>query len=455
MLLVGPPGTGKTLLARAVAGEANSPFYSISGSDFVEMFVGVGASRVRDLFGEAKKNSPAIIFIDEIDAVGRHRGSGLGGGHDEREQTLNQLLVEMDGMDSSHEAVIVIAATNRPDVLDSALLRPGRFDRRVHVDLPPYQGRLEIFKVHVKKVKLGADVDLKAVARRTQGKSGAEIESIVNEAALLAAKRYAKAISHEDMLEATDKVLYGKERRSLKLDEEDKKITAYHEAGHAIIGLHLKSTDPVIYVTMIPKGQSLGATHFESKPNRVNFSYQELEVQLATLMGGRVAEEYLNQNPTSGAAMDIKMATNYAKAMVMEWGMSEKLGMVNYGDENQGNLMAGFHERPYSEETARLIDSEISRLLKEAHQKAKAIINEKKDILEIMATALLEFESMQRADLDKIMEGTFSFEEKRKELAAVDQDEAVAPPPLPVSIQKEIKRRQKKKRSDGPELHPT
>jgi len=438
VLLIGSPGTGKTLIAKAVAGEAGVPFFSISGSDFVEMFVGVGASRVRDLFEQAKKNSPCIIFIDEIDAVGRHRGSGLGGGHDEREQTLNQLLVEVDGMESS-EGVIIIAATNRPDVLDSALQRPGRFDRTVMVDLPDFKGRLEILKVHTRNVKIADDVDLKEMANRTPGASGADIQNMINEAALFAARKKRSAVTQQDLRYAQEKVTFGKERKSHVMDEEDKCTTAWHEAGHAFIGLHLNTPDKVSKVTCIARGRSLGATHFEQKKNRVNYKKQELIDQLAVLMGGRVAEEIINKDSSSGAQMDIKQATSIARSMVCEWGMSDKVGMVNFGEDSQKNLMAGFQEREYSETTANMIDEEVKRLCDEAYLRAKSLLEENYDVLKLMAETLLEFETLEREDLDKIMDGTFNHEEKRAKLMDFQAKLQKAPPPPPDSLKKKNK----------------
>lgn len=446
VLLIGPPGTGKTLIAKAVAGEAGVPFFSISGSDFVEMFVGVGASRVRDLFDQARKHAPCIIFIDEIDAVGRHRGSGLGGGHDEREQTLNQLLVEIDGMESA-EGVIILAATNRPDVLDTALLRPGRFDRSVYVDLPDYVGRLAILKVHTRNVKLAEDVDLKEIARRTPGASGADLQNIVNESALLAARKHRAAVTQADIRYAQEKVQLGKERKSLTLDEEDKRTTAWHEAGHALLGLYLNTPDKVSKVTSIPRGRSLGATHFEQKKNRVNYKKKELLDQLVVAMGGRVAEEMINHDASSGAQMDIKQATSIARAMVCEWGMSEKIGMINYGEDNQRNLMAGFHEREFSEETALQIDQEIKRLLDEAYNKAKEILTEKQDILKLIAESVLEFETLEREDLDNIMAGTWNPEEKRAKMNEFTASTQKSPPPISPKMRKTFK----KKRGDNPQ----
>ena len=435
VLLVGSPGTGKTLTAKAVAGEANVPFYSISGSDFVEMFVGVGASRVRDLFEQARKNSPSIIFIDEIDAVGRHRGSGLGGGHDEREQTLNQLLVEIDGMDTV-SGVIVLAATNRPDVLDKALLRPGRFDRSVTVETPDYFGRLAILKVHARKIKIDDSVNLKEIARRTSGSVGADLENILNEAALYAAKKRRKAVNHEDLRYAQEKVQFGKERKSMVMNEDDIKTTAWHEAGHALISMLLKTSDSVTMVTRVPRGQSLGATHFELKKNRVSYRKQELLDQLNVLMGGRCAEEIINKDPTSGAQMDIKQATSISRSMVCQWGMSDKVGMINYGENENSNLMAGFHEREFSEETARLIDLEVKRFLDEAYTASMKLLSENYDKLSLISSMLIEFESLDKDDLDNILKGNFSVDEKRRKVQDFESGKRRVPPPLPKGIKK-------------------
>src|SRR3989475_13092043 len=371
VLLVGPPGTGKTLLARAIAGEGNVPFFSISGSDFVEMFVGVGVSRVRDMFEQGKKSAPCIIFIDEIDAVGRHRGHGLGGGHDEREQTLNALLVEMDGFDTQ-EGVIIVAATNRPDVLDPALLRPGRFDRQITVNLPDVKGREEILRVHAKKVKLAEGVDLAVVARGTPGYSGAELANVINEAALLAARRGLKGITLAELEEARDKVRWGKERRSLALSEKEKQNTAYHEAGHALLLELLPHTEPLHKVTIIPRGPSLGSTMWLPEEDKYTNRKNELLAGLAVSMGGRVAEEIIFGDITNGARGDIKMATAIARRMVCEWGMSEKMGMVEYGDHEDYVFLGRdiSRARDYSEATAEQIDQEVKKLLDDAYQLA-------------------------------------------------------------------------------------
>jgi len=381
ILMVGSPGTGKTLLARAIAGEADVPFFSISGSDFVEMFVGVGASRVRDMFEQGKKSAPCLVFIDEIDAVGRHRGHGMGGGHDEREQTLNALLVEMDGFDTQ-EGIIIIAATNRPDVLDPALLRPGRFDRQVTVSLPDVKGRLEILKVHVKKIKLAADVDLGVIARGTPGFSGAELANLINEAALLAARKNLKAVTLLEMEEARDKVRWGRERRSLALSEEDKRKTAYHEAGHAILNVILPNTDPLHKVTIIPRGPSLGSTMFLPEKDKFSYHKNEMLDELIVLMGGRVAEEIVLDDIASGAMGDIRMATNLARSMVCEWGMSTELGMVEYGDGGSGETFLA-REKPknYSEATAQKIDLEIKRIIDEAYAKATELLTQHRNNL--------------------------------------------------------------------------
>jgi cell division protease FtsH len=405
VLLVGHPGTGKTLLARAVAGEANVPFFSISGSDFVEMFVGVGASRVRDLFEQGKKNAPCIIFIDEIDAVGRHRGAGLGGGHDEREQTLNQLLVEMDGFESN-EGVILIAATNRPDVLDPALLRPGRFDRRVVVPLPDVRGREEILRVHTRKIPLADDVDLSILARGTPGFSGAELSNMVNEAALNAARNNRKSVLMYDFELAKDKVLMGAERKSMLLTEEEKKVTAYHEAGHAIVAALMPHADPLHKVTIIPRGMALGVTMQLPETDKHNYTLDYLNTQIAVMMGGRLAEEiFLNQMST-GAGNDIERATEMSRKMVCEWGMSS-LGPLTFGKKEEqiflGRELA--QHRDFSEETAREIDSEVRRLVNAGYEKAKNIILENRDALVRIALALLEREVLDASELKLILEG--------------------------------------------------
>ena len=405
VLLVGPPGTGKTLLARAVAGEANVPFFSISGSDFVEMFVGVGASRVRDLFEQGKKNAPCIIFIDEIDAVGRHRGAGLGGGHDEREQTLNQLLVEMDGFESN-EGVILMAATNRPDVLDPALLRPGRFDRRVVVNRPDVRGREEILRVHTRKIPLADDVDLAVLARGTPGFSGADLANMVNEAALAAARQNRKAVLQYDFEVAKDKVLMGVERKSLILSDEEKKVTAYHEAGHALVAAKMPHSDPVHKVTIIPRGMALGVTMQLPIDDRHNYTKEYLETMISIMMGGRLAEElFLNQMST-GAGNDIERATEMARKMVCEWGMSQ-LGPLTFGKKEEqiflGREIA--QHRDYSEATAIQIDEEVRKLVGEGYTTAKNILTENKDVLERIAAALLEREVLDANEIKLLVEG--------------------------------------------------
>lgn len=408
VLLVGPPGTGKTLLAKAVAGEADVPFFSISGSDFVEMFVGVGASRVRDMFAQAKKNSPCILFIDEIDAVGRHRGAGLGGGNDEREQTLNQLLVEMDGFDAN-ENVILIAATNRPDVLDPALLRPGRFDRQVTVSNPDIKGREEILKVHVKKVPLAKDVDLSVIARGTPGFSGADLANLVNEAALLAARKNKRKVTSKDFDEAKDKVLMGNERKSMAMDEKEKMLTAYHEAGHAICGLFTDGADPIHKATIIPRGRALGMVQYLPEKDRYSFTRQQMLARLVSVMGGRAAEEikFGHDEVTSGASSDIAAATNLARSMVTEWGMSDTLGPVLYA-ENSGEVFLGksvTQNKNMSEETARLVDAEIKRLVTEGHDKAVALLKEKSKEWELLAQALMEYETLTGEDIQAVIKG--------------------------------------------------
>lgn len=408
VLLVGPPGTGKTLLAKAVAGEANVPFFSISGSDFVEMFVGVGASRVRDMFAQAKKNSPCLLFIDEIDAVGRHRGAGLGGGNDEREQTLNQLLVEMDGFEAN-ENVILIAATNRPDVLDPALLRPGRFDRQVTVSNPDIKGREEILQVHVRKVPLAKDVKLSVVARGTPGFSGADLANLVNEAALLAARKNKHKVTSKDFDDAKDKVLMGNERKSMAMDEKEKELTAYHEAGHAICSMFTEGSDPIHKATIIPRGRALGMVQQLPEKDRYSLSRKQMHSRLLVLMGGRVAEEirFGHDAVTSGASGDIQMATNLARSMVTEWGMSDKLGPVLYA-ENSGEVFLGksvTQSKNVSEETARMVDAEIVKLITDAHEKATKLLTEKKKEWEALAEALLEYETLTGDEIKEVLKG--------------------------------------------------
>jgi cell division protease FtsH len=408
VLLVGPPGTGKTLLARAIAGEANVPFFTISGSDFVEMFVGVGASRVRDMFEQGKKNAPCIIFIDEIDAVGRHRGAGLGGGNDEREQTLNQLLVEMDGFEAN-EGVILIAATNRPDVLDPALLRPGRFDRQVVVPNPDVMGREQILKVHMRKVPLAPDVDPRVVARGTPGFSGADLANLVNEAALLAARKNKRLVTMADFEDAKDKVLMGAERRSMVMTDEEKKLTAYHEAGHAIVGLNVPQYDPLHKVTIIPRGRALGVTMSLPERDRLSMSRQYCVSRLAMVFGGRVAEELVfgHENVTNGATDDIRQATRLSRAMIMEWGMSEKLGPVRY-NANEQEVFLGHsvtQSQNLSEATAELIDSEIRKLIDDAEGHARRILTERRGDLETLANALLEHETLSGEEVKALLRG--------------------------------------------------
>ena len=408
VLVVGPPGTGKTLIARAVAGEANVPFFTISGSDFVEMFGGVGASRVRDMFEQAKKNAPCIIFIDEIDAVGRHRGAGLGGGNDEREQTLNQLLVEMDGFEAN-EGVILIAATNRPDVLDPALLRPGRFDRQVVVPNPDVVGREQILKVHVRKVPLAPDINLKTIARGTPGFSGADLMNLVNEAALTAARRNKRMVTQAEFEEAKDKVMMGAERKSLVMTEEEKLLTAYHEGGHAIVGLNVIATDPIHKATIIPRGRALGMVMQLPERDKLSMSLEQMTSRLAIMMGGRVAEELVfgREKVTSGAASDIEQATRLARMMVTRWGLSEELGTVSYG-ENQDEVFLGMsvsRTQNASEATVQKIDSEIKRLVEEGYQQATKILTEKRADLEALAKGLLEYETLTGDEIQDLLKG--------------------------------------------------
>ncbi len=405
-LLLGAPGTGKTLLARAVAGEANVPFFSISGSDFVEMFVGVGASRVRDLFDQGKKHAPCIIFIDEIDAVGRHRGAGVGGGHDEREQTMNQLLVEMDGFESN-EGVILLAATNRPDVLDPALLRPGRFDRQIVVDMPDINGREGILKVHTRKIPLGQDVELRTLARGTPGLSGADLANVVNEAALLAARKDRANVTMADFEEARDKVMMGPERKSMLLSDDEKKRTAFHEAGHALVARYIPEADPLHKVTIVPRGRALGVTWLLPVDDRHNFSQSMLDAKIAVLLGGRAVEKLIFNDLTNGAREDIEKASSIARKMVCEWGMSEALGPLNFGGKEEqiflGREIA--QHRDYSEQTAVLIDEEVRRIVDKAGTRADKIINENVEKLKDVANALLEREILDREQVEKILRG--------------------------------------------------
>ena len=408
VLMIGAPGTGKTLLAKAIAGEAKVPFFTISGSDFVEMFVGVGASRVRDMFEQAKKHSPCIIFIDEIDAVGRHRGAGLGGGHDEREQTLNQLLVEMDGFEGN-EGVIVIAATNRPDVLDPALLRPGRFDRQVVVPLPDIRGREQILKVHMRKVALGDNVKANIIARGTPGFSGADLSNLVNEAALFAARANKKFVDMEEFERAKDKIMMGAERRSLVMSEEEKRLTAYHEAGHAIVGRLVPSHDPVYKVTIIPRGRALGVTMFLPEEDRLSYSKELLDSQISSLFGGRIAEELIfdKSKVTTGASNDIERATQLARNMVTKWGLSEKLGPLTYNEED-GEVFLGrsvTQHKAISDETSHTIDKEIRNIINKNYKRSEQILKKNIDKLHLMADALIKYETIDADQIDDIMKG--------------------------------------------------
>src|SRR5450631_266983 len=408
VLLVGPPGTGKTLIARAVAGEANVPFFTISGSDFVEMFVGVGASRVRDMFEQAKKNAPCIIFIDEIDAVGRHRGAGLGGGNDEREQTLNQLLVEMDGFETN-EGIIIIAATNRPDVLDPALLRPGRFDRQIVVSIPDIAGREKILRVHIRKVPLAPDVDLRVIARGTPGFSGADLMNLVNESALLAARRGKRVVTRAEFEDSKDKIMMGAERRTMVMTEDEKKLTAYHEAGHALVSVSMDASVPIHKATIIPRGRSLGMVQSLPERDQISQSFEQLTALLAMSMGGRVAEELVfgKDKVTSGAASDIQQVTKIARAMVTRLGFSEKLGTVMYG-ENQEEVFLGYslgRQQNISEETAKTIDEEVRRLVHEAHVSATRILTERREDLETLAKGLMEFETLSGDEIGGLLQG--------------------------------------------------
>ncbi|MCH7937265.1 MAG: ATP-dependent zinc metalloprotease FtsH, partial [Proteobacteria bacterium] len=408
ILLVGEPGCGKTLLAKAIAGEADVPFFSISGSDFVEMFVGVGASRVRDLFKQAKENSPCIIFLDEIDAVGRKRGTGLGGGHDEREQTLNAILVEMDGF-ATDEKIIVMAATNRPDVLDPALLRPGRFDRQVTVPNPDILGREKILKVHMRNIPLAPDVDARVIARGTPGFSGADLANLVNEAALLAARIGKRVVTMQEFEDAKDKVMMGAERRSMVMTEDEKKLTAYHEAGHALVGLKVPKYDPLHKVTIIPRGQALGITMSLPERDRLSYSKLELESKLAVMYGGRIAEELVfgKENVTTGAGNDIQQATSWARRMVTEYGFSDKLGRLRYSD-NEEEIFLGHsvtRQKNVSDQTAALIDEEVRRLIDEAENTARKILTKDRKELEIIAKALLEYETLTGDDVNALLRG--------------------------------------------------
>ncbi len=451
VLLVGPPGTGKTLLARAIAGEANVPFFTISGSDFVEMFVGVGASRVRDMFEQGKKNAPCIIFIDEIDAVGRHRGAGLGGGNDEREQTLNQLLVEMDGFEAN-EGVILIAATNRPDVLDPALLRPGRFDRQVVVPNPDVVGRDKILRVHMRRVPLGKDVDAMVIARGTPGFSGADLANLVNEAALLAARKNKRVVTMLEFEEAKDKVLMGAERRSMVMTEDEKKLTAYHEGGHALIMMHVEGHEPLHKVTIIPRGRALGMTMFLPERDKYSQSYMEMKAMLASLFGGRVAEELIfgKDKVTTGASDDIRRATDIARAMVTQYGFSEKLGPLRYED-NQEEVFLGHsvtQHKSVSDSTAELIDEEIKRIIEDSEGIARKILTEHIDDLHVVAQALLEYETLSREDIDTVLAGgTIDRSEPPKPAPSADDGEESASRPPRSSVPTS-------RRPKGPEPEP-
>jgi cell division protease FtsH len=415
VLLLGPPGTGKTLLAKAVAGEAGVPFFSISGAEFVEMFVGVGASRVRDLFEQGKRSAPCIIFIDEIDAVGRHRGAGLGGGHDEREQTLNQLLVEMDGFDTN-EGVILIAATNRPDVLDSALLRPGRFDRQVVVDRPDFRGREGILKVHTRKIPLAESVDLMVLAKGSPGFSGADLANMVNEAALLAARRNKKQVEMVDFEEAKDKVLMGVERKSLFISEDEKKATAYHESGHVLVSKLIPGSDPIHKVTIIPRGRALGITSFLPIDEKHTYTKSYCETRIAHLVGGRIGEKLITHELSTGAGDDIERATDLARKMVCEWGMSDRIGPVTFGKKSEeiflGREIA--QHRDYSEKTAILIDQEVKRIVHEVYERAEKLIKDNEDKLHLLATALLDRENLDGDEIDRLLKGKSLPTVKRK-----------------------------------------
>ncbi len=442
ILMIGAPGTGKTLLAKAIAGEADASFFSISGSDFVEMFVGVGASRVRDMFEQARKNTPCLIFIDEIDAVGRSRGHGLGGGNDEREQTLNALLVEMDGFDTQ-EGIIIIAATNRPDVLDPALLRPGRFDRQITVNLPDVRGREAILKVHAKNVKLEPGVDLAVIARGTPGYSGAELANLLNEAALLAARTNKKAIGMAELEEARDKVRWGRERRSLAMTDEEKRSTAWHEAGHALVNVLLEHTHPLHKVTIIPRGQALGATMYLPKQDILSHRRKQMLDQIATIMAGRIAEELYTSDISTGAAGDIQQATTMARAMVCQFGMSDKLGMIQYGDNNEYVFLGRemIRSKDYSEKIAEDIDAEVKRIIDEGYQRAQQLIETHRDKLEMLAQKLLEYETLDGPQVEEIVRhGRFTPPPEKQNIepptgaqAATPLPEVVkpAPPKLP------------------------
>jgi cell division protease FtsH len=439
-LLVGPPGTGKTLTARAVAGEANVPFFSISGSDFVEMFVGVGASRVRDMFEQGKKNAPCIIFIDEIDAVGRHRGAGMGGGNDEREQTLNQMLVEMDGFEAS-EGVIIIAATNRPDVLDPALLRPGRFDRQIQIPNPDVNGREKILDVHSKDIPLASNVDLKVIARGTPGFSGADLANLMNEGALLAARRGKLVVSMQELEDAKDKVMMGVERRSMAMSDEEKKLTAYHEAGHAIVGVHMKHSDPIHKATIIPRGRALGMVMRLPEGDKLSLTRAKLHADLAVAMGGRVAEEMIfgHDMVTTGASSDIKQATHMARKMVTEWGMSDKVGPMDYGDDGHDFMGNRMPSGRASGEMAKLIDSEVKALVEGGYKKAQQLLTKHKDQLELLAQGLLEHETLSGAEITELLE---TGKVKKSDDKRADDSAAKAPrSSVPSTVKKKVEKK--------------
>ena len=447
VLLVGPPGTGKTLLARAIAGEANVPFFTISGSDFVEMFVGVGASRVRDMFEQGKKNAPCLIFIDEIDAVGRHRGAGLGGGNDEREQTLNQLLVEMDGFEAN-EGVILISATNRPDVLDPALLRPGRFDRQVVVPNPDVLGREKIIKVHMRKIPLAPDVKPRTIARGTPGFSGADIANLVNEAALLAARRGKRVVTMVEFEDAKDKVMMGAERRSMVMTDEEKRLTAYHEGGHAVVAAHMPASDPIHKATIIPRGRALGMVVRLPEGDRISVSREKLEADITVAMGGRIAEEIVfgREKVTSGAASDLKMATQIARSMVTQFGMSDELGPLSY-NENEQEVFLGHsitQQKNVSEETAHRIDLEVRRIVEQAYKRARGILDKNLESLHRIANALLEYESLSGEEIGAVMKG--------ESVMRPDDDEPVAPRERRGTVPSSSRR---KGRKAAPDLEPT
>jgi len=451
-LLVGAPGTGKTLLARSIAGEAKVPFFSISGSDFVEMFVGVGASRVRDMFSQAKKHTPCIIFIDEIDAVGRQRGAGLGGGNDEREQTLNQMLVEMDGF-SANEGVIVIAATNRPDVLDPALLRPGRFDRQITVPIPDINGRTQILKVHSKKAKLGPDVDLRVIARGTPGFTGADLANLVNESALLAAKKNRQVITMQEMEDAKDKVMMGAERKSMVMKDEEKELTAYHEGGHALVTVFMEASDPIHKATIIPRGRALGMVMRLPEDDRLSMTRARLKADLAVAMGGRVAEEMIfgYEMVTTGASSDIKMATSLAKRMVTQWGMSDDIGPILVGDDREevflGHSMG--HDNRHSEALMSKIDDEIRRIVDEGYQKAKEILTKHSKELHLLAKNLLEYETLNGKEIVDLVKHGKPIERKVEEFTADDNDDVSSIPSTKKAAPKKKRAPRKTKKAEN------